>query len=100
MDSQKAPLDLFISVINENYKGSFTDADKVLVDTLRKKLKTDKKFRKAVKGDGQQIEAYFSPALSIFDDWKMGLSAPRLKFAPIPLWEFPYPQIDGYFFSC
>ena len=55
MDSQKDPLDVVISAINENYKGSFTDADRVLVGTLREKLKADKKLRKAAKVDGQQI---------------------------------------------
>lgn len=55
MDSQKDPLDVVISTINENYKGSFTDADRVLVGTLREKLKADKKLRKAAKVDGQQI---------------------------------------------
>ena len=55
MDSQKDPLDVVISAINENYKGSFTDADRVLVGTLREKLKADKKLRKATKVDGQQI---------------------------------------------
>ena len=66
MDSQKDPLDVVISAINENYKGSFTDADRVLVGTLREKLKADKKLRKAAKVDGQQIfEKNVFPKISI-----------------------------------
>lgn len=52
---RKSPLDEIIAKINEEYKGSFTDADSVLVGTLREKLLLDKKLRKAAKADGQQI---------------------------------------------
>ena len=55
MNTKKDPLDEVIEKINETYKGSFTEADRVLIGTLREKLLADKKLRKAAKVDGQQI---------------------------------------------
>ena len=55
MNTKKDPLDVVIETINETYKGSFTEADRVLIGTLREKLLADKKLRKAAKVDGQQI---------------------------------------------
>lgn len=55
MDTKKDPLEAIIEAINEAYKGAFTEADRVLIGTLREKLIADKKLRKAAKADGQQI---------------------------------------------
>ena len=55
MTTKKDPLETVIEAINEAYKGSFTEADRVLIGTLREKLLADKKLRKAAKSDGQQI---------------------------------------------
>ena len=55
MNAKKDPLDEVIDRINETYKGDFTEADRVLIGTLREKLLADKKLRKAAKVDGQQI---------------------------------------------
>ena len=55
MNTKKDPLETVIEAINEVYKGSFTEADRVLIGTLREKLLADKKLRKAAKSDGQQI---------------------------------------------
>ena len=42
---EKQPLDEIIEKINEQYKGQFTDADKVLVDALSARLLADKKLQ-------------------------------------------------------
>ena len=42
---EKKPLDEIIEKINEQYKGSFTDADKVLLSALREKLMKDQKLQ-------------------------------------------------------
>ena len=55
MNAKKDPLDAVIETINETFKGSFTDADRVVIGTLREKLLADKKLRRAAKVDGQQI---------------------------------------------
>lgn len=55
MNAKRDPLDEVIAAINEEYKGTFTEADRVLIGTLREKLLADKKLRKAAKADGQQI---------------------------------------------
>ena len=42
---EKQPLDEIIEKINEQYKGAFTDADKVLVDALKKRLMNNPKLQ-------------------------------------------------------
>ena len=42
---EKQPLDEIIEKINEQYKGAFTDADKVLVDALKKRLMSNPKLQ-------------------------------------------------------
>lgn len=51
----KEPLDEIIEKINEKYKGSFTDSDKVLLTSLRNKLMRDKKLAKLAKSADPQI---------------------------------------------
>jgi len=51
----KEPLDEIIEKINERYKGSFTDGDKVLLTALRDKLMGDKKLVKMAKSSDPQI---------------------------------------------
>ena len=46
---EKRPLDEIINKINEQYKGKFTAADKVLVETLLTKLMSDKKLQRRAK---------------------------------------------------
>lgn len=55
MNEKRDPLDAVIDAINEAYKGTFSEADRVLIGTLREKLLADKKLRKAAKVDCQQI---------------------------------------------
>lgn len=55
MNMKRDPLEEVIEKINETYKGDFTEADRVLIGTLREKLLADKRLRKAAKVDGQQI---------------------------------------------
>lgn len=55
MNEKRDPLDVVIDAINETYRGTFSEADRVLIGTLREKLLADKKLRKAAKVDGQQI---------------------------------------------
>lgn len=52
---KKKPLDEIIDKINEQYKGIFTDADKVLVDTLRAKLMDDQKLQSMARTSDPQI---------------------------------------------
>ena len=46
---EKSPLDEVIDKINQQYKGKFTAADRVLVETLMAKLMSDKKLRTKAK---------------------------------------------------
>ena len=46
---EKQPLDEIIEKINDQYKGQFTDADKVLVDALRTRLLVEKKLQAMAK---------------------------------------------------
>ncbi len=64
---QKEPLDEIIEKINEKYKGTFTDADRVLLAALRDKLMGDKKLMGIAKSSDPQIftESIFPKA---FDD--------------------------------
>ncbi len=52
---EKQPLDEIIEKINEQYKGAFTDADKVLISTLRTKLLNDIKLQAMAKTSDPQI---------------------------------------------
>ena len=54
-NDRKSPLEEIVEKINEEYKGEFTDADKVVISILRDKLMADKKLRKSAKSDGEQI---------------------------------------------
>mgnify|MGYP006988955821 CR=1 FL=1 len=54
---EKQPLDEIIEKINEQYKGQFTDADKVLLTALRAKLMSDTKLRTMAKTSDPQIFA-------------------------------------------
>ena len=46
-DEKKSRLDEIVDKINEQYGGKFTDADRVVLETMRNKLKGDNKLRKA-----------------------------------------------------
>lgn len=50
-----SPLDEIIAKINEEFFGEFTDADRVMVDTLYTKMRKDQKVRKAAKSNDRQI---------------------------------------------
>ncbi len=52
---EKQPLDEIIEKINEQYKGVFTDADKVLLTALRAKLMSDTKLQNMAKTSDPQI---------------------------------------------
>ena len=54
---EKQPLDEIIEKINEQYKGQFTDADKVLLMALRAKLMSDTKLQTMAKTSDPQIFA-------------------------------------------
>ena len=54
---EKQPLDEIIEKINEQYKGQFTDADKVLLTALRAKLMSDPKLQAMAKTSDPQIFA-------------------------------------------
>ena len=51
----KEPLDEIIERINERYKGEFTDADRVMLTTLRDKLVKNEKLVKSAKTTDQQV---------------------------------------------
>ncbi|WP_455154875.1 type I restriction endonuclease subunit R [Stomatobaculum longum] len=50
-----SPLDEIIARINEEFFGDFTDADRVMVDTLYTKMKKDAKVKKAAKSNDRQV---------------------------------------------
>lgn len=50
-----SPLDEIIARINEEFFGDFTDADRVMVDTLYTKMKKDSKVKKAAKSNDRQV---------------------------------------------
>ena len=54
---EKQPLDEIIEKINEQYKGAFTDADKVLLTALRAKLMNDAKLQTMARTSDPQIFA-------------------------------------------
>ena len=61
-----SPLDEIIARINEEFFGDFTDADRVMVDTLYTKMRKDAKVKKAAKSNDRQVyERSIFP--SIFD---------------------------------
>lgn len=50
-----SPLDEIIQRINEEFYGEFTDADRVMVDTLYQKMRKDSKAKKAAKTEDRQV---------------------------------------------
>jgi len=52
---KKLPLDEIIEKINEQYNGAFTDADRVVVSTLKDKLMGDSKLQNMAKTSDPQI---------------------------------------------
>ena len=50
-----SPLDAIIERINEEFYGDFTEADRVMVDTLYQKMRNDSKTKKAAKTDDRQV---------------------------------------------
>ena len=54
-DEKKSPLDEVIAIINEEYKGEFTEADRVIVERLREKLLNDPKLWNSAKKDERNI---------------------------------------------
>lgn len=50
-----SPLDEIVARINEEFFGDFTDADRVMVDTLYTKMRQDAKVKKAAKSNDRQV---------------------------------------------
>lgn len=50
-----SPLDEIIARINEEFFGDFTDADRVMVDTLYTKMRQDAKVKKAAKSNDRKV---------------------------------------------
>lgn len=50
-----SPLDEIVQKINEAYFGDFTEADKVIVDDLYKRMRKDENVRKAAQTDDRQV---------------------------------------------
>lgn len=50
-----SPLDEIIERINEEFYGDFTEADRVMVDTLYQKMRKDSKTKKAAKTNDRQV---------------------------------------------
>lgn len=50
-----SPLDEIIARINEEFFGDFTDADRVMVDTLYSKMQKDARVKKAAKSNDRQV---------------------------------------------
>ena len=63
---QKNPLDEIIARINELYKGNFTDADRVMIQALADKLRSNVKLANMAKSSDPQIfaESIFPQAFS------------------------------------
>ena len=63
---QKDPLDEIIARINELYKGNFTDADRVMIQALADKLRSNVKLANMAKSSDPQIfaESIFPQAFS------------------------------------
>ncbi len=65
-----SPLEEIIERINEEFMGEFTDADRVIVDTLYNKMKKDADVHQAAQTDDRQVyERSLFP--TIFDDTAM-----------------------------
>lgn len=64
---EKKPLDEIIEKINEQYKGSITDADRVITETIMLKLKDDKKLQASARTSDYRVfvESIFP---KFFDD--------------------------------
>ena len=64
---EKQPLDEIIEKINEQYKGQFTEADKVLVTALKARLMSDTKLQAMAKTSDPQIfaESIFPKAFGL-----------------------------------
>jgi type I restriction enzyme R subunit len=54
-DDRKGPLEEVIEKINSEYHGNFTDADRVIITQLYKKLRANKKLRKAVSSENEPM---------------------------------------------
>ena len=52
---EKQPLDEIIEKINEQYKGAFTDADRVVLTALRAKIMSDEKLQDIARSSDPQI---------------------------------------------
>ena len=52
---EKSTLEEVIEKINEQFQGNFTEADRVMVETLHNKLMKDVKLQKSAQSDGQQM---------------------------------------------
>ncbi len=65
-ENKKTPLDEIIEKINEKYKGSFNDSDRVLISALQDKLMKDDRLEKMAKTTDPQIfaDAVFPKAFS------------------------------------
>lgn len=65
-ENKKTPLDEIIAKINERYKGSFSEADRVLITALQDKLMKDDRLEKMAKTSDPQIfaDAVFPKAFS------------------------------------
>lgn len=50
-----SPLDEIIAKINEEFFGDFTEADRVIVDTLYSKMQKDARVKKAAKNNDRQV---------------------------------------------
>lgn len=62
-----SPLEKVIEKINEQYMGTFTEGDRVVITALHQKLRNNKKLMKSAQTDGRQIfEKNIFPQL--FDD--------------------------------
>ena len=55
MQYPKSTLDEILEKINEKYKGNFTDADRVVIQTLHDKLITDQKLKDSARTTDPRI---------------------------------------------
>lgn len=52
---KKSPLEEIIEKVNAAYQGRFTDADRVIIDTLYNRLQSDKKLRSSAKSSDRNM---------------------------------------------